>query len=232
MKKTFKSYLITWGVLLVLFNVIAFVSPAWEGQTKYTPSFWIGYVFITLAFVGQLFCAKAVFSAKNLQKLFYNIPLVRVSLVGLVVSFVAGGLCMLISPLPYWIGVIVCAIVLTVTIIAVVKASIAAETVSAIDEKLKVQTFFIRSLTVDAEGLVARAQTEEIKTECKKVYEAARYSDPMSHEALAATESQIALKFAELAEAVGANDGVAVKKTANEIVVLIGDRNKKCRLLK
>ena len=232
MKKTFKPYLIIWGVLLALFNVLAFVTPAWDGQSKYTPSFWVGYVFISLAFVGQLFCARKAFDAKNLQKLFYNIPLVWISLIGLVFSFVAGGLCMLISPLPYWVGVVVCAIVLTVTIIAVVKASVAAEIVSAIDEKLKVQTCFIRSLTVDAEGLVARAQIEEIKAECKKVYETVRYSDPMSHEALAATESQITLKFAELVDAVNANDYAAVKNAANEAVILIGDRNKKCKLLK
>lgn len=232
MKKTFKSYFAIWAILLVLFNIVAFVSVSRIYQEKYTPSFWIGYIFITLAFAGQLICARIAFNAENLQKLFYNIPLISLSWTGLIVSFVMGGMCMLISPLPYLVGVIVCAVVLAVVAIAVIKASVAAEAVSDIDDKIKMQTFFIKSLTVDAESLLARAQTEEIKAECKKVYEAVRYSDPMSHDMLAAAESQITIKFSELANAVNSNDIEAVKVFARDVVILIDDRNKKCRLLK
>ena len=232
MKKTFKSYFAIWAILLVLFNIVAFVSVGWAYQEKYTPSFWVGYVFITLALIGQLLCAKTAFNAKNLQKLFYNIPLISLSWTGLIVSFVIGGFCMLISPLPYWVGVIACAIVLAVVAIAVIKASVAADAVSSIDDKIKVQTFFIKSLTVDAEGLIVRAQTEEIKSECKKVYESVRYSDPMSHEMLASAETQITIKFSDLSSAVNENNFEAVKALAREVVILVDERNKKCRLLK
>ena len=232
MKKTFKSYFVIWAILLVLFNVVAFVSVGWEGQEKYTASFWVGYIFITLALVGQLFCAKVAFEAKNLTKLFYNLPLISVSWTGLLVSFVIGGLCMLISSLPYWVGVIVCSVVLAITAIAVIKANVVAEAVTEIDKKIKTQTFFIKSLTVDAEGLLARANSEEMKVECKKVYDTIRYSDPMSHEALSGVESQITLKFVELTEAVAGDEMEMIKKLAREVCVLVDDRNKKCRLLK
>lgn len=232
MKKAFKSYFVIWAILLVLFNIIAFVSVGWEGQEKYTASFWIGYAFITLTLVGQLVCAKVAFNAKNLQKLFYNLPLITISWTGLIASFVVGGLCMLISPLPYWVGVIVCAIVLAVIAIAVVKASIAVDAVADVDNKIKMQTFFIKFLTVDAESLLARAQSDDIKIECKKVYEAIRYSDPMSNDALAGCESQITLKFAELVSAVSENDAENVKKMAREVITLVDERNKKCRVLK
>lgn len=232
MKKTFKSYFVIWAILFVLFNVVAFVSVGWEGQEKYTASFWVGYIFITLALVGQLLCAKVAFEAKNLTKLFYNLPLISVSWTGLLVSFVIGVLCMLISPLPYWVGVIVCSIVLAITAIAVIKANVVAEAVTEIDKKIKTQTFFIKSLTIDAEGLLARANSEEMKVECKKVYDTIRYSDPMSHEALSGVESQITLKFAELANAVNNGDAMAVTKSAKEVCVLVDDRNKKCRIVK
>ena len=100
MKKGFKFYAIAWFILLALFNVIAFVSVGWIGQEKYTASFWIGYAFITLSFVGQLACAYSAFKADSAKKLFYNISLIRTSYIGLIVSFIVGGLCMLISPLP------------------------------------------------------------------------------------------------------------------------------------
>ena len=232
MKKTFKSYFAIWAILLVLFNIIAFVSVGWMYQEKYTPSFWVGYIFIMLAFVGQLICAKTAFNAKNIQKLFYNIPLISLSWTGLMISFVVGGLCMLISPLPYWVGVIACAVVLAVVAIAVIKASVAAEAVSSIDDKIKAQTAFIKNLTVDADSVLARAKSDAVKAECKKVYEAVRYSDPMSNEALSVIEAKITVKMEELASAVGADDAEKTKEIADELVILVGDRNKKCKVLK
>lgn len=232
MKKTFKSYLVVWGVLFALFNVIAFVSVGWSGQEKYTPSFWVGYVFITLTLLGQLACAYIALKEDNLNKTFYNISLFSASYTGLIVSFIVGGLCMLISPLPYWVGVIVCSIVLVVNVLTVVKAKVAVDAVSKIDEKIKVQTFFIKALTVDADTLVASAKSDEVRAECRKVYEAVRYSDPMSNDALASVESQITIKFAELSESVEKNDIDAVKVAANTVLILVRDRNNKCKILK
>ena len=232
MKKIFKFYLAMWAVLLALFNVIAFVSAGWEGQEKYTASFWVGYVFIMLAFVGQLVCAYLALREDDVKKLFYNIPLVTISYTGLILSFICGGLCMLISSLPYWVGVILCAAVLAFTAIAVLKASMAAELVSETDEKLKVSTALMKTLTAEAKGLEAKAQTEEIKAACKKAYEALRYSDPMSSEELAEAEGQIAEKLNELKAAVGTADNERVNELTTVLLTLIKERNDKCKLLK
>lgn len=232
MKKRFNLYIVVWGVLLALFNVIAFVSVGWAGQEKYTPSFWIGYVFITVMFIGQLVCSYMTFKADSAKKLFYNVSLIRTSYIGLIVSFIVGGLCMLISPLPYWVGVIVCAIVLVANVLSVVKSTAAIDEIERIDTKVKAQTFFIKSLTVDADTLMASAKSETVKAECHKVYEAVRYSDPMSNDALASVESQITVKFAELSDAVKEDNAEKVAEIANEVIILIGDRNKKCKLLK
>lgn len=232
MKKIFKFYLAMWAVLLALFNVIAFVSAGWEGQEKYTASFWVGYVFIMLAFVGQLVCAYLALREDDVKKLFYNIPLVTISYTGLILSFICGGLCMLISSLPYWVGVILCAAVLAFTAIAVLKASMAAELVSETDEKLKVSTAFMKTLTAEAKGLEAKAQTEEIKAACKKAYEAFRYSDPMSSGELAEQEEKIAEKLNELKAAVETADNESVNELTAVLLTLIKERNDKCRLLK
>ena len=138
---------------------------------------------------------------------------------------------MAIPNLPNWVGIIVCVLVLAFTAIAVIKAKAASDVVENIDKKVKAQTMFVKSLTVDAESLLARAATPEAKDACKKVYEAVRYSDPMSNDALAGVESQITLKFNEFSNAVtGGADNIG--NIADELVILIGDRNKKCKLLK
>ena len=233
MKKNFKYFAVIWAILLALFNVICFVTPdEMNGMSKYAGAFWVGYIFITAAFVGQLICAFIAFKAENIEKMFYNVPLISLSFIGLIVMAVVGALTMAIPNLPNWIGIIVCAIVLAFTAIAVVKASMAADNVQQVEQKVKAQTFFIKSLTVDADTLLSQAKSDDIKAECRKVYEAVRYSDPMSNDALAAAESQITLKFSALSDAVKADNTADVKTLASELLVLIADRNKKCKLLK
>lgn len=232
MKKVFKFYSIIWAVLLALFNVISFVSIGWAGIEKYTPSFWIGYIVITIAFIGQIVCTYFALKDNDIKKTFYNASLISTSYTGLILSFIFGGLCMLLYPLPYWVGIILCTIILGFNVIAVVKAIAAIDIVGGIDKKVKEKTLFIKSLTVDAESLISRAKSENIKAECKKVYEAVRYSDPMSNNALASIEEDIAIKFPRFSEAVISEDLETVVMLADEIIVLLGDRNKKCKLLK
>lgn len=232
MKKGVKFYAIIWAALFALFQIISFVSPGWIGIDKYTGSFWAGYVFINLTFVGQLICAFYAFRADSAQKTFYNISVVKVAYAGLILSFIFGGACMLLSLLPYWVAILVCAILLTAQVLSVVKAVAAVELVDKIDDKVKEKTFFIKSLTVDADTLLSRAKSESVKADCKKVYEAIRYSDPMSNNALATAESAITLKFEELAAAVAADNSEAVTALSGELIILVNDRNKKCKLLK
>ena len=232
MKKVFRFYSAVWAILLAIFNVISFVSVGWAGIPKYTPSFWIGYVFITLSFNGQIVCDYCALKDDDIKKTFCNVSLISTSYTGLILSFIFGGLCMLISPLPYWVGIILCAIVLGFNVIAVVKATAAIDIVSGIDKKMKESTLFIKSLTVDAENLISRAKSENIKAECKKVYEAVRYSDLMSNDAFASVESDITIKFSKLSEAVISEDSETVVTLADEIIILLGDRNRKCKLLK
>ena len=232
MKKIFKFYSLIWAIFLALFNVISFVSVGWAGISKYTPSFWIGYAFIILSFVGQIVCAYYAFKDDDIKKTFYNISLISTSYTGLILSFVFGGLCMIISLIPYWVGIIICTIVLAFNIVAVVKASATVDIVSEIDNKVKTKSFLIKSLTVDAQNLVSYAKNENIKSECKKVYEAIRYSDPMSNDTLTSIESEITITFAKLSEAVENDNFETVSEFTSEIINLLGDRNKKCKLLK
>ena len=97
MKKVFKSYAIIWAVLFVLFQVISFVPVRMGGGEKYTLSFWIGYVFITLSFLGQIICTYLALKDNDIKKTFYNISLISASYTGVIFSFVFGGLCMIIT---------------------------------------------------------------------------------------------------------------------------------------
>lgn len=233
MKKGFKYYLSIWVILLAVFNVAVFVSPGEAGgYSKFGGAFWVGYIFITLSFIGQLICAYIAFKADNLQKFFYNVPLIRISRIGLVLTAILGTLCMAIPNLPNWIGVILCLAVLAFTAISVIKATAAGDIVSGIDEKIESKTSFIKALTADAEALMSAAKTPELKAEVKKVYETIRYSDPMSNAALEEINEQIQNQFSVFADSVKTEDSELASSSSEELIVLMDKRNKKCKLLK
>lgn len=232
MKSNFKYYIIVWAVLVVIFNVIVFVLPhEIAGVNRFDGSFWVGYIFIMLTFIAQL--AVAWFSLKgDAKKIFYHVPLLTISYGSLIAMLIVGTLCMAIPQFPVWLGVILCLLVLGFSVIALMQAQAAASIVEDIDKKIKVKTFLIKSLTVDVDSLMARCTTQELKSTVKEVYDAVRYADPMSDDALAGVESQITLKVNELADGVEKSDLDIVKKAAKEVMILLNDRNKKCKLLK
>ena len=232
MKKNFKSYAIIWAVLLAVFNIVVFLArPVIPGYVvSYDVRFWIAWVFIIASFAANLLCANKAFKAENLEKLFYKVPLISVSYRGLIGMLVLGGALMLIPNCPAWIAAIVCVAMAAFTAVAVVKADWAGETVSATHEKVKAQTQFIKLLTVDAETLLGRAKTPDAKIATKKVYEALRYSDPMSSEALGEIEAELAEKFRALEAAVTADQGV--NEAAESLLETLAERNRKCKAMK
>ncbi len=231
--KNFKLYAVVWAILAAVFNVLVFATPSeHNGESKFTGTFWMGYALVMLGFIGQLVCAYVGLGNENLKKVFYNIPLMRVSSIGLVVNAVVGSIFMAIPTAQPWLAGIVCVIVLAGVAIATIKAKSAGDIVGAIDDKIKAQTFFVKNLTVDAENLMARANTPEAKAVTKKVYEAIRYSDPMSNDNLSDIESRINYEFKAFEMAVKSGDTMVAESQAEELLALINNRNNKCKALK
>ncbi len=232
MKKNVKLYIVVWTTLLALFNLIAFVVPSFPTQDKFTPSFWIGYAFITLSFIGQFVCTYITFKSDSADKVFYKIPLIKISYSGLIASCVLGGLCMLLSFLPYWVGAIICALILAANVIATTKVMAAINFVESVDEKVEKATAFIYEMREESESLLARAKTDEVKTVCKKVRDAFKFSDPMSNEALSSVEAEIKNHFGLLYDAVKTGETDVVSSESEEVLALITERNNKCKRLK
>ena len=234
MNKNFRFYAIIWALFFVAFNLVVFlVRPVISGFTvKYDVQFWIAWAFIIVAFIGNLVCTYFAFKEENLQKVFYHLPLITISWTALVIMLIVGVILMLIPNCPSWIAAVLCIFIFALSAIAITKAAWAAEAVSQVDKKVRTQTSFIRNLTVNAESVLAHAKSSDVKAECRKVYEAVRYSDPMSNEALSDIEAKIADKMIALSEAVTVDDAGMAQEIAEEMLLLIRDRNNKCKGLK
>ena len=232
MKRKFKYYAAAWAVLLVIFNAVAFLAasnlPQFESGLG--ARFWVIWCAVIIAFVGNLVCAYFALRSENSTALFYNIPLITLSRGCVIVLLIIGGAAGLIPGCPAWAAAVLCVFILGFNAVTVIKANAAAEMVAETGAKVKTKTAFIRTITVDAENLLSDARTDEAKTACRKVYEALRYSDPMSSESLAEIESEISKSFEAFSAKIKA--GEACSDLADELVNLIGDRNRKCKVMK
>lgn len=231
MSKQVKYYVAAWLVALLLFNGIVFTVNLATVRT-FTPAFWINYGFITVSFLGQLICAIKALKRDTMHKKFYNVSLSLISYIGLIAMLLTGSICMVFMQIPYWVGLIGCFIILGVTAVFVISASAAVYTVDNIDQKVKTQTFIIKSLMMDAYAMQNTAKLPEIKDSAKKVYDALRFSDPMSNDALVDIESHIKEKFDVFMKAIKDENVKATESNAEELLVLICDRNNRCKLMK
>ena len=237
MKKAFRIYLIAWAIMFVLFNAVVIALPkettiAGITYTKLGGLSWITLILFELCFVGHLVCTWFACKQNKLTGTFYRLPLIRLSYACVIVTLVLGCLAMAIPNLPSWIPLIVALLVMAIYVFAVLKAAAAAEIVESIDEKVKVKTAFIKALTVDAQTLLSRAKCEPIKNACKKVFEAVRYSDPMSADALSDVESRIRTEFDALTDAVISDNADAATASADELLTLLKERNSRCKMEK
>jgi hypothetical protein len=232
MKKNFKFYVIGWLVLLGLFNALAFIIPAWPTLEKFTASFWIGWGVTIGAFFGQLICAWIAFKEDSAKKTFYNLSLFTVSYSGLITMFVVAMICIIVTPLPYWVAAIACSIVLIANIIAVVKATMAINLVTNIDEKVEKATAFVYEMREESESLFARVTSDDFKPVCKKVRDAFKFSDPMSSVGLASVEVEIKNHFEAFSLAISEGNANVVTSESDELLSLITERNNQCKKLK
>lgn len=227
--KSFKLYTAIWVVCFALFNLVTFAVPF---PARFSGTFWIGYIFISITFLLQLACAYYALKTDSLQKTVYNIPIFKKSITGLILMIIAGLMGMIIPSLPMWLEIIICSVVLAGTLISLMLNFSYSEAVESIDKKIKTSTFVMKSLVSYAQHIMAVADTPETKIIAKKVYEAIRFSDFVSNAALEEIDTSIQRQFAAFEDAVSTSDIELSQSLGKELLNLIDKRNKRCRLLK
>lgn len=236
MKKMFKFYLIAWAIMFVLFNIVVVALPkefTILGVTyeKFAGVSWVTLIVMELCFLLHLALTAVAMKQNRLSGTFYRLPLIRLSYVCVALTLIVASMAMLVF-IPSWIPLALALLILAVYAFAVLKAEVAAELVEGVDAKTRAMTSFIRDLTADADSLLSRAKSEPVKAACKKVFEALRYSDPVSAYGLVDVEERIKAEFDVLTDAVIADDPKAVSASADELLTLIQERNSGCKMEK
>ena len=236
MKKGLKFYVIAWAIMFILFNAAVYFLPqeftiCGITYEKFDGVSWVTLIVLEVCFLLHLILTAAALNQKKLSGTFYRLPLIRLSYGCLVMTLILAVVAML-AIIPSWIPLALALLILAIYAFAILKAGVAAKLVEGVDAKTRAKTSFIRDLTVDADSLLSRAKNEPVKAACKKVFEAVRYSDPVSSPALADVESRIRTEFDALTDAVIADDPKAVSASADELLTLIIERNHRLKMEK
>ena len=225
MKKDAVRGVVVLGVLLVLYILIAFLIPF-----VHTATFWVSFVFTLIAF-GVVAASIYIAFVKNpdAKSRFYGFPIAKNGVIYGAVQLAAGLVLMALAAIvPAWIAVLVYAVALGAAVIGLVSAEAVVSEIHVQDAKLKNNVALMRSLQSKINQIAAQSEDKGIKA----LAEEFRYSDPVSSDALAEIERDLAAVVDELQAAVVDGDGEATDKLCRKAAATLAERNRLCKLNK
>ena len=213
------------GVLLVLYILIAFLIPF-----VHTATFWVSFVFTLIAFA---VVAASIYIAfiKNpdAKSRFYGFPIAKIGVIYGAVQLIASMVFMALAAVsPAWVAVLVYAIALGAAVIGLISVETVVEEIHIQDAKLKKDVTLMRSLQSKISQIAAQSADAAIKA----LAEEFRYSDPVSSDAIADAETDLAAAVDELQTAYVDGDSEAVAKLCRKASALLAERNRLCKLNK
>lgn len=225
MKKDTIRAIVVAVVALVIYNLITFVIPF-----AHTAAFWISYGFTLTAFV--VVCASiyiAFIKNPDAKSRFYGFPIARIGVLyggaQLIVSLTVMALA---KWTPWWIPTLVYAIGLGATIIGLVSAEAVVDEIQTQDVKLKDNTVMMRALQSKISQIASQTDDAAIKA----LAEEFRYSDPVSNDAIADAEADLAAAVDQLQAAFVDGDNEAMAQLCRKTTALLSERNRLCKLNK
>ena len=229
MKKDALRGIVIAAVLLLVYHLIVFVAPFYRGGV-----FWVGYGFTLAAFAVAIASSYIAF-VKNpdAKSRFYGFPIAKIGVIYwlgqlvLSLAFSAAG-----KVLPPWVAVIVFALALAAAVVGLVSAEVVVEEIQTQDTKLKKDVSVMRALQSKVNQMVGMAGDDEAGQAVKAFAEELRYSDPVSGEAAAEIEQELAQLIDTLQQAVVDGDSAAALTLCRKAGVALAERNRLCKLNK
>lgn len=225
MKKDTIRWIIGLGVLLVLYILVAFLIPF-----VHTAVFWVSFVFTLIAFaVVAVSIYIAFVKNPDAKSRFYGFPIAKIGVLYGAVQLLAGIVFMALAAIvPAWVAVLVYAIALGAAVIGLISAETVVEEIHIQDAKLKKNVSLMRSLQSKVNQIATQSENADVKA----LAEEFRYSDPVSSDAIADAETDLAAAVDELQTAYVDGDSEAVAKLCRKASALLAERNRLCKLNK
>ena len=230
MTKNKKNVGILLLLTLALYNLVFFVLPITKNIT-----FFISYGFGLFAIIVQLLIIYTAWGkSKTTKSKFMGVPLLIVGFRYLFAQLISSLIFLICSlffeSIPFFIPLIIDAILLAIFIYSFVMVEISKDQVEAVDEIVDKKVFYIKSLKTDVDIILQMEEKENIKELLLCLAEKIKYSDPMSNTSVEIIEAKLIVKIDELKIAVKEKDEVATTKFIQEATLLLNERNLKIKI--
>ena len=229
MKKNAIRWWVVLGVVLVVYNVLAFALPFPK-----TAVFAVSYLFTTIAILAQIYVIRTAFyRGEGVKSKFYGFPIAKLGVIYLAVQLIAGLVFMALGLIvPVWLPLALYVVLLGVAAAGFVAADAARDEVVRQELKLEKDVSRMREFQAKGRALVTLNQIPEAARPLEKLAEDLRFSDPVSSEALTEIEDQLAECLAQLQEAVSAQRTEQILSDCQEAEHILAERNQLCKLSK
>ena len=229
MKKNAIRWWVVLGVVLVVYNVLAFALPFPK-----TAVFAVSYLFTMIAILAQIYVIRTAFyRGEGVKSKFYGFPIAKLGVIYLAVQLIAGLVFMALGLIvPVWLPLALYVVLLGVAAAGFVAADAARDEVVRQEVKLEKDVSRMREFQAKGRALVALNQVSEAARPLEKLAENLRFSDPVSSEALTEIEDQLAECLAQLQEAVSAQKTEQILSVCQEAEHILAERNQLCKLSK
>ena len=232
MSKNRIRFYLSLAIIFALFSVIVFVVPFARNTV-----FWLSYAFAAVAVLVQLYSYPKAFDFEghDVRSKFYGFPLARLTTIYLAAQLALSLLFIVLAnfaAVKTWIPAVLYALLLGVFALGFIAADSMKEEVERQDTVHRARVDAMRALQSKAVFVAGQCDDAETKKALDKLAEALRFSDPVSSEATADIEENLAGLLEELGNAVLDKDYAATKTLCAKASTLLADRNRMCRLNK
>ena len=229
MKKNAIRWWVVLGVVLVVYNVLAFALPFPK-----TAVFAVSYLFTTIAILAQIYVIRTAFyRGEGVKSKFYGFPIAKLGVIYLAVQLIAGLVFMALGLIvPVWLPLALYVVLLGIAAAGFVAADAVRDEVVRQEVKLEKDVSRMREFQAKGRALVTLNKVPEAARPLEKLAENLRFSDPVSSEALTEIEDQLAECLAQLQEAVSAQKTEQILSVCREAERILAERNQLCKLSK
>lgn len=224
-----KKSLIYLGVAIGVFTLIACAMLA-----NFNAMFVVAYLFCVLALATGWYTLRLTFKkGKDAKSQFYGFPILRIGAIYVVIQFAASILSMIFAKhLP--VGIMLPAFFVLFCFAAggLLATSATRDEIDRQDQVLKKKVSKMRELQSMSRTMLQNCEDAELKKELEKLADALRYSDPVSSDALATTESNLSACMQELQASIIDGDISSALQLCKRAQQTLIERNRLCKLNK
>ncbi|MDR2389836.1 MAG: hypothetical protein LBD89_08660 [Tannerellaceae bacterium] len=213
-------------VILFVFNVLSLAIPFERNS-----GFWLSYGFSTLALALTATGSFHALGGTSPRSRFLRLPVLYVVWIYGGLQIVSGWI-LAALPAPLWLHLLSGSVLLGVGLVGLMAVEISVAEIERIDRKAKEKVFRIQSLQTQTETMTGKTTDPALQKSLQKLADTLRYSDPVSHRQLAELENEVERQTTLLDRELDAGNTPAAQRICEELLQLLAERNRKCRLHK